>query len=205
MKILKINPNKPEKELIKLAADVLKNDGIVVYPTDTLYGVAADALSRKAVIKVYNAKGRDFKKPLSIAFDSLSHARKYVKFNKITLRLARKFLPGPLTMILPMRYKFPKELTYGSENVGVRIPDNRIALELIKEFGYPITATSANISGNDDPVTAEDAANQIGNKVNLVLDGGRCKLRKPSTIMKISNDEIEIVREGAIRKGSLRV
>ena len=205
MKILKINPNKPEKELIKLAADALKNDGIVVYPTDTLYGLASSALSRKGIMKVYKAKGREFKKPLSIAFHSLIQAKKYVKFNKTALKLAKKFLPGPLTIVLPMKHIFPKKLTFGSKKLGVRIPDNKIALGLIKECEFPITATSANISGNKDPVSAEDAMNQIGDKVDMILDGGRCKLKKSSTVIEVLESKIKMLREGAIKKHQLKI
>ena len=205
MKILKINSNKPEKEMIKLAADTLRNDGLVVYPTDTLYGIAANALSKNAIMNVYKIKGRDFKKPLSIAFHSFSQARKYVKFNSIASKLARKFLPGPLTIILPMKYNFPKELTFGSKNVGIRIPDNKIALNLIKECKFPITATSANISGHKDFVTAEGALKEIGYKTDLILDGGKCKLRKPSTVIEVLYNEIKIIREGAIKKNQLKI
>jgi len=202
MKILKINPNKPEKELIKLAVDVLKSDGLVLYPTDTLYGIAANALSKKAVLEVYKTKGRTLKKPLSIAFHSLLQAKKYVKFNSLASKLAKKFLPGPLTIILPMKHKFPKELT-GSKNVGIRIPDNKIALKLIKECKFPITATSANISGDKDPITAEDGIMQIGDKVDLILDGGKCKLKKPSTVVEVLNKKIKILREGYIKGKNL--
>ena len=205
MKILKLNPNKPEKELIRLAVDIIKNNGLVVYPTDTLYGIACNALSKKAITKVYKAKGREFKKPLSIAFHSLLQAKKHVKFNKTALKLAKKFLPGPLTIVLPMKYRFPKELTLGSKNVGIRIPNNKVALELIKKFGYPITATSANISGDKDPVVAEDAIKQIGDKVDLILDGGKCKLENPSTVVKVLDNKIKILREGAIKRHQLKI
>ncbi len=204
MRILKINPNEPEKELIDIAVDVLRKDGLIVYPTDTLYGIAANALSNEAVLNVYRVKGRIFKKPLSIAFHSLSQSKKYVKFDSISLKLAKRFLPGPLTIILPMKHGFPKELT-SSKNVGIRIPNNKIALKLIKDFGYPITATSANISGNVDPVTAEDAIGQIGDKVDLILDGGKCKLKKPSTVVEVRNKEIITLREGAISKKQLKI
>ncbi|MBI1979005.1 MAG: threonylcarbamoyl-AMP synthase [Candidatus Aenigmarchaeota archaeon] len=202
MRILKINPNKPEKKLTALAVDILKGDGLVVYPTDTLYGIAGNALSKKAILRVYSAKGRNFKKPLSIAFHSLSQAKKYVRFNPLALRLAKIFLPGPLTIVLPMRYKFPKELT-GSRNVGIRIPDNKISLELIEKFGYPITATSANTSGNADPITAKDAIVQIGDKVDLVLDGGKCKLKKPSTVIEVIDDKIKVLRRGVVSQKAL--
>ncbi|MBI2547626.1 MAG: threonylcarbamoyl-AMP synthase [Candidatus Aenigmarchaeota archaeon] len=203
MKILKINPNRPEKELIRLAADVIKKGGIVIYPTDTLYGIAANALSKKCVVNVYKIKGRKFTKPLSVAFHSLQQAKRYVKFDKVSTELARKFLPGPLTIILPMKYKFPKELTGGSKSVGVRLPDNKIALEMIRECGFPVTSTSANVSGNGDPITAEDAVNQVGDKVDMILDGGKCRHSKPSTIVDASSGKIKILREGAIKGRTL--
>lgn len=205
MKILKINPNKPEKEWLELAVKVLKNNGIVVYPTDTLYGIGANALNKKTITKVYKIKGRDFRKPLSIAFYSLSQAKQYVKFNKLAIKLAKKFLPGPLTIILPMKYEFPKELTFGSKNVGIRIPNNKIALQLIRECKFPITATSANISGNKNPVTVEDAINQIGTKVDLILDGGKCKYSKPSTLVEVISGKVKVLREGVISARSFKI
>ncbi len=205
MKVLKINSNRPEEKIIREAVEVLKNDGSVVYPTDTLYGIGANALSKRAILKVYEIKGREFRKPLSISFHSLSEAKKYVEFNSLALKLAKKFLPGPLTIILPMKYNFPKELTGGSENVGVRIPDNKVALRLIETFGYPITATSANISGQEDPTTAEEVMSQIGMKTNLILDAGKCNLNKPSTVVSIVDDQISVLREGAITKEALKI
>lgn len=205
MEILKISSNKPEKELLKLAADVLRNDGIVVYPTETVYGIAANALSKKAILKVYEAKGRNFKKPLSIAFSSLEQSKEYIEFNPIAEKLAKKFLPGPLTMVLLMKKNFPKELTFGSKYVGIRIPDNKIALDLIKRLGTPITATSANRANAGDSITAEEAEEQIGDKVDLILDGGRCKLKKPSTVIRVLDNEIEVIREGAIKKSMLKI
>lgn len=205
MKILKINPDNPEKEHLKQATNILLKNGLVVYPTDTLYGLGANALSKRAILKVYKTKGREFKKPLSVAFYSLSQAKKYVKFNSSALKLAQKFLPGPLTIVLPMKYKFPKKLTFGSKKVGIRIPDNKVALALIKECKFPITATSANISGREDPITAEDAVKQIGKKVDLILDGGKCKVKKPSTVVETSDNKIKILREGAIKKSQLKM
>ncbi|MBI2545401.1 MAG: threonylcarbamoyl-AMP synthase [Candidatus Aenigmarchaeota archaeon] len=199
MKVLKINPNRPEEKLLKLASHILKNDGLVVYPTDTLYGLGANALSKEAIKKVYKVKGRDFKNPLSISFYSIDHAKKYVHFNSTAMKLAKKFLPGPLTIVLPMKFNFPSQLTHGSGKVGIRIPDNKIILDLIKIAGFPITSTSANISGAIECSTAEQAANQIGKKVGLILDGGRCKIKKPSTVVEILDEKIIVLREGAIK------
>ncbi len=203
MKVLKINPNRPEKKFLKLAVDILKNDGLVVYPTDTLYGLGANALSKEAIKRVYRVKGRDFKKPLSISFYSIDHAKKYVHFNPTAMKLAKKFLPGPLTIVLPMKFNFPSQLAHGSNNIGIRIPDNKIILDLIKIAGFPITSTSANISDASDCSTAEQAANQIGKKVDLILDGGRCKIKKSSTVIEVDDGKIIVLREGAIKKKKL--
>lgn len=200
MKLLKINPLHPEKEIIEEAAKVIKDDGLVVYSTDTIYGLASNALSEKAVRKVFKVKGRDFKKPISIAVASLSEAKKYTKFNSLALKLAKKFLPGPITLILPMKKKFPRMLTRGKDKIGIRIPDNKVALEFIKKCRVPITATSANISGSKEPVTAREAIKQIGDKVDLVLDAGRCRYGKPSTVVDATISEIKIIREGVIPK-----
>ncbi len=202
MKILKINPNKPEKEFIKLAAEILKSGGIVIYPTDTVYGIAASALDRSAIHKVYQTKGRDFNKPISVAFSSLEQAMDYVVFNSLALEIAKKFLPGPLTMVLPMKYKFPKELTPFSD-VGVRIPDSKIVHDLIDECGFPITSTSANISGDADSTSISEIDEIVANKIDLILDGGRCKLKKPSTVIKVTGEKFEILREGAISEKEL--
>ncbi len=204
MKVFKINPNKPEKKLLELAGDIIRKDGLVVYPTDTLYGIAANPLSKNAVRKVYKVKGRDFRKPLTIAFASFEQVKTYVEFDPISLKLAKKFLPGPLTLILPIKRRFPKELTYGLRKVGVRIPGNKIALGLAKLVKMPITATSANISGGKDPISIDDISSQIGKNVDLMIDGGVCKLKKPSTIVEVMDGKIKIIREGAIKKSQLR-
>lgn len=194
---------KANDESIKEAARIIKKGGLVVTQTDTLYALSASALNKRSIKRVYEAKGRDYSKPLSIMFYSLSQAKKYVKCNSLALKLAKKFLPGPLTIILPMKRKFPKELT-GSNKVGIRIPDNKIALELIKLSKVPITATSANISNGKNPTTVEDAIKQVGNKIDLILDGDECKFKKPSTVIEVQNHEIKILRKGVIPKSSLK-
>jgi L-threonylcarbamoyladenylate synthase len=182
---------------IEKAVKIIKSGGVVIYPTETLYGLGANALDNRAVRKVFEIKGRDFRKPVSIAFSNLRDAKKYVKFDSISLKLAKKFLPGPLTLILPLKKKLPKSLTQEKNEIGIRIPNNKTALEIIKRSGVPLTATSANLSGGKDPITAKEAIKQIGKKVDLVLDAGKCKYRKGSTVVKII-DGIEIIREGVI-------
>lgn len=187
------------KEKIKEAAEIIKAGGLVVYPTETVYGLGANALSSKSVMKVFEAKGREYKKPISIAVKNLSEAKKIAKFNPYALKLAKKFLPGPLTLILPLKAEFPEELTLGKNTIGVRIPNHPVAQKLLKQVNIPITATSANVSGSKESITASDAIKEIGDKVNLVLDAGPCKYGKPSTVVD-AVDKVKIVREGVFSK-----
>lgn len=204
MKVFKINPLHPEKKIIEEAVKILKKEGLVLYPTDTLYGLGVNALSEVAVRKVFEVKGRDFKKPISIAVSSLDEAKKYAKFNSTALKLAKKFLPGPITLILPAKKKFPWMLTQGKDKIGIRIPDNKVALELLKKSKVPLTATSANISRGKNPVTAAEARRQIGKKVDLILDAGGCKYGKPSTVVEVKRNKAMILREGVISEEKIK-
>ncbi len=202
VEIIEIDPKNPDKKIIEKAAEIIRNGGTVVYPTDTLYGLACNALDRKAIVKVFEIKGRE-NKPISIAVGSLTEAKKYAKFNPLALKIAKKFLPGPLTLILPSRLNLPRELNPNDEKIRIRLPDNDITLELIKRCKVPLTSTSANLSGGKDSVTAKEAIRQIGDKVDLVLDAGKCKYSKPSTVVDLTSDKIEVVREGVISKEKL--
>lgn len=201
MKIIKVDEENPQKEAIKKAAEVLKVGGIVVYPTETLYGLGANPFDSQALYKVFEIKGRDISKPISLAFRDLKQLEKFVAIAPNARKLVEKFLPGPLTLILPAKLHMDEIL--GGDKIGVRIPDNKIALELLKEVNFPLTATSANLSGGKDPVTSEEAVEQIGDKVDLVLDAGKCKYGKPSTVVNLTSGKIEVVREGIISKKEL--
>ncbi|MEM3407175.1 MAG: L-threonylcarbamoyladenylate synthase, partial [Nitrososphaerota archaeon] len=172
------------------------NNGLIVYPTDTLYALGANALSKEAIKKVFKVKGRDYNKPISIALKNLEEAKKYFAFNEIAEKIAKKFLPGPLTIILPS-YVLPKELS-PTQKFSFRIPENEIALKILNSINFPLTATSANISGGENPINAEISIKQIGKYVDLILDCGKCKYSKPSTIIDLSNGKIALVREGVI-------
>lgn len=197
--ILEIDRERPEPQLMKLAAEALAQGKLVIYPTDTVYGLGAVATNTEAVRKVFTAKQRDPEKPISIAFSSIEQARKYVEWNKAADALAEEFLPGALTIILNAKSALPKELTGGSEKIGIRIPNDPVALMLINSVGRPITATSANIAGAADPVTAQEAVEQIGDAVDVVIDSGECELQEPSTVVD-TTDGVKILREGAIEK-----
>jgi len=201
MKIVKVDPEKPDGEIIRKAAEVLKIGGVVVYPTETLYGLGANVFDVNAVQRVFEIKGRDLKKPSSVAFRNLEQAKKFLEFTPAAENLARKFLPGPLTIILNSKIEFDTFL--GGNKVSVRIPDNQVAQAVLDEIKFPITATSANLSGGKDPIEVKDILEHIGDKVDLILDAGKCKYGKPSTVIDATTDEVTIVREGIISKEKL--
>ncbi len=198
MQILKIDSEKPDSEIIEKSARILKLGGIIVYPTETLYGLGANILDAGSIERVFNIKGRERKKPISILFSSVEQAKKYVYFNKNACKLADFFLPGGITMILPA--KVPLGKLFGGDNIAIRVSSNKVIQELMKRLKFPITSTSANISGKPDPYSAEESINQIGDKVDLVLDAGECEHGKPSTIIEIIDEKVNIIREGAIPK-----
>jgi L-threonylcarbamoyladenylate synthase len=198
MRILKINPNRPEKEKLLEASKIIKQGGVVVYPTETVYGLGVNAFDKKAVEKVFAIKSREKLKPISIAVKNLTEAEKLAEFNTLALKISKKFLPGPLTIVLPLKDKRLEIVSAGTKTVGIRIPDYPLTTEFLECIGVPITATSANMTEMEEPLTAQDAMNQIGDKVDLILDAGKCKLSVPSTIVSVMNEEIKIIRKGYI-------
>ena len=201
MKILKVNSNKPSVEVVKMAAEILKIGGVIIYPTETLYGLGVNAFDINAVERVFEIKGRDLKKPSSVAFRDLNQAKRFLEITPLVEKLAEKFLPGPITIILNSKIEFGEFL--GGNKVSLRVPDHAVAQALLNEIQFPITATSANLSGGKDPVEVRDAIEQVGDKVDLILDGGKCKYGKPSTVVDCTAGEMKIVREGVVSKDKL--
>ncbi len=178
---------------IREGAGVIRAGGLVVYPTDTLYGLGCNALNEDAVKAVFEVKKRDHRKPLSVAVGSLRMLRKYAVFDERAMRVMEPLLPSPVTFIVKKKM-LPDILTGESNNVGIRIPEDRTALKLVMEVGVPIVATSANISGRAPSETVEEALEQLPS-VDLFLDSGR-RSGPPSTIVDLTCDPPEIVREG---------
>ncbi|UCF49799.1 MAG: threonylcarbamoyl-AMP synthase [Thermoplasmatales archaeon] len=179
------------------AITALKSGNIVVYPTDTLYGLGADIYNVKAVRKIFQIKKRSFDNPLSVAISDISELEKIAFLNETSRRLARAFLPGRLTLILKKRSIIPDIVTAGLENVAVRIPDNKVALELLSEFG-PLTATSANIHGKKTPDIIKKISMQFKKEdISVYLDIGKLD-GKPSTIVDATGKSIKLLRLGAI-------
>ena len=195
MKLMKADDNS-----LKKAAGILDKGGVIIYPTDTLYGLGADAANERAKKRIYEIKGRDFDKPLSICVSSLSQAEKFAKVDGTAWLLAEKFLPGPLTLVLEQQ----KELKYISKDgkIAVRIPENIFAIRLAEMRGRAFTSTSANLSGGKNPVSVGDIPDEVKDKCDLVVDGGISKFMKTSTVLDVS--ERKIIREGAITREELK-
>lgn len=195
MKIVKINSKKPENEKIELAKKILKNGGIVVYPTDTVYGIGVNIFDEKAVQKVYSAKKRSRSKPISICLSRIEDIKEVACIDSNAERIARKILPGPFTLILKKKEGVSPLLTAGEDKIGVRIPDSRICKELSEDF--PITTTSANISGMKVPESADGVVKQLGDSVDLILDAGVFEHAVPSTVIDMTVFPPKILRKGS--------
>ncbi len=176
---------------------IIQHGGIIVYPTDTLYGLGASVFEEEAVKRVYEIKKRPRHLPLPIIVSSIDDIKNVAIFNDVACKLAKKFLPGALTIILEKKDVIPSIVA--GKKIAVRVPDNDIARELATK---PITATSANIHGGEEPVTIEIAKKQLGNKVDMYIDGGKLP-GIPSTIVDVSEKKIKIIREGVIKKERL--
>ena len=198
---LRVNPSCPESYLIAQGAEVIKKGGLVAFPTETVYGLGADGLNMDAVLKIFQVKGRPRGNPLTLHVASLDQARKLVSSWPPTAELlAKKFLPGPLTLILPRSEGIPDLVTAGLPNIGLRYPSNRIALELIKASGVPLAAPSANISGCPSPTGAQHVLADLEGKIDLILDGGPTEVGMESTIISLAGERPLLLRPGGVTK-----
>jgi L-threonylcarbamoyladenylate synthase len=183
-------------EAIREASHIVKGGGLVVYPTDTVYGLGCDPFNRDAVGRLFEVKKREAK-PIPVLCDSLKSAAALAQLSGASLSLAVKHWPGALTIVAPLRVNLPFPIHQGTGTVGVRVPGSRQCLELIMLCGGYITGTSANLSGKPSSRSARDAAAQLGDSVDLILDGGTLTGRE-STVVRVSGDKIEVLREGAV-------
>jgi L-threonylcarbamoyladenylate synthase len=176
------------------AAKVLVGGGVVVYPTETVYGIGASIYIPEAVERVFEIKGRERGMPLSVAVASFEMIEQVASISEDDLALLRKVLPGPVTILVEKDPDLPDTVTAGSPLVGIRFPDHPMALELIGMAG-PITSTSANLSGQKPPASIAELNPKIAKKVDFVLDGGRSRFAQPSTLLDL--EARRVIREGA--------
>ncbi len=195
-----ITAGQPEPAVIARAADVLRHGGLVAYPTDTVYGLAVDPRNSAAVARLYAAKGRGSQSAIPLIAASLEQAEEAALFGERELRLARALWPGPLTMVVPPRVDLAAAVLGGGTTVAVRVPAHAVARALAGAFGFCITATSANRSGEAPAVTGADvaAAFGAGSDVDLLLDAGVVAGGSPSTIVEIGEDGPRLIRAGAV-------
>jgi L-threonylcarbamoyladenylate synthase len=201
--IVKINSENPESSLVKYAADQIRAGEVLGMPTDTFYGLAADPFNLRAVDKVYDIKTRSRHKPLSLLIESVDQAEELAKkLPEEFYALARKFWPGPLTVIVKAGSRLPLKVTANTGNVALRVPNAKIPLAVVTAAAIPITATSANLSGAAECTTAEQVHDQLHGRISIIVDGGLSPRDLPSTIIDLSDEETRwrIIREGAIPK-----
>ena len=192
---IKINPKSPEKEKIRTVIQYLSDGKIVLYPTDTVYGIGANIFNYQAVKKVYQIKKRPLNKPLSVCVSNVNDINKIAYLNKDTEKKLEKIFPGPFTVILKKKDIVPTILTSGSEKIGIRIPENKICMALSREF--PITTTSANISGKPMATSLKGVLRQFGDDIDLILDAGIYMHGIHSTVIDMTCSPPRIVRKGA--------
>lgn len=207
MKILKVNSKNPEKKVIEKAVKILRAGGVIVYPTETSYGIGGDATQKKAVARIFKIKQRSRQKSMTIIVSSLAMAKDYVKFDKLSWQLAKKYWPGPLTLVLPKNKKKKKkkiytDLTGRNFDFGIRVSPQPVALMIVKKLRRPLVSTSANISGQEPSYQISEILKQFKNKKNqpeLILDAGKLPKRLTSTVVLIKDGKIVVLREGPIK------
>ena len=183
---------------IRRAADIIKNGGLVVMPTETVYGLGANGLSKDSVKRIYEAKGRPSDNPLILHIEKPEDAEKYCYTSPLYYDLARAFMPGPITIIMKKRDIVPFEVTAGLDTVAVRCPEHKTARALIAAAGLPIAAPSANLSGKPSPTNAECVMEDMNGRVDMVIDGGESDIGLESTIVMIEEDSLILLRPGAV-------
>ena len=206
-KIEKIDAASPDEKILERAVNLIKRGEVVVCPTDTGYAFSANALDTRAITRVFHLKGRSYSNPIHIAVSSITEAEKYAYVNEAARYLAAHYLPGALTLVLKKKETIPSMLVAGLDTVGIRIPDNRIILRLVEMTGYPLTTTSANISGKPGTYSVEEVKAQLGENIQqvaMVLDQGMLKMRELSTIVDLTTSPPQLIRQGRISWFELR-
>lgn len=198
MKTKIINTNKESNDfVIETTNDILKNKGIVVLPTDTVYGIMTSVFNFDGQKQIYKLKNRAQKKPLILMSDKIETLKKFVIFPKDIDKIVMEFWPGQLTLILPTT-ELGKMSIGGRDNLGVRIPNCKILLDIMAKYDVPLMTTSANISGKDSAKTAETAIEYFNNKIDLIVDAGKCEFSFESTVIDMVKFPYVVIRKGCL-------
>lgn len=182
---------------IMIASRIVERGGLVIYPTETVYGIGCNPFKVEAVKRLLKLKGGR-RKPLPLLAASIDDTEKIATFSQNDKRLAAKFWPGPLMLVVPRKPALPDVVTFGLDSVGVRIPDNDVALRLIDLSGGLLIGSSANRSGEEPPRTVEEVGDDLKEKVDVVLNGGASARGKPSTVVELTSGKPRILRQGPV-------
>jgi tRNA threonylcarbamoyl adenosine modification protein (Sua5/YciO/YrdC/YwlC family) len=193
--LLSINSQNPQMRLIRKAADILRQGGIIIYPTDTVYGLGCDLSNKKGIEKIYELKKRNRKQPLSFVCSDLKHISQYAKVTDYAYRTMKRLLPGAYTFILEASRLVPKIILPKRSTTGIRVPDNQICLALIKELGQPIISTSVKSAQGETLGDPDAIKENFDRMVDLIIDGGIIT-PEPSSVISLIDDNIEIIRIG---------
>lgn len=203
-KYIKLDDNLDLEKLQKISK-IIKDGGIVIFPTETVYGIGTNGFNEESIRKIYEIKKRDFNKPISLLVSNMEMVNMVAdNITDLEYKLMEEFWPGPFTIILKKKKIVPDILTANGNTVGVRMPSSIIARKLIEYAGVPIATPSANISGNPSGTNIEDIISDFEGKVNYIIDGGVSKLGVASTIVKVIDDIPHILREGSISEKQIR-
>ena len=193
--------NKMDCKLLKEPAEIIRSGGIVIFPTETVYGIGANGLDEKAVDKLYKVKNRPLNKPISLLVSNMEMIEKITKnISNKEYKLMNKFFPVPFTIILKKKNIIPDIVTSGGDTVGIRMPSGEIARKLVEYANVPIATPSANISGKPSGTNIDSIIRDFEGKVDYIIDGGESKIGIASTIVQVVNEEIHILREGIISR-----
>ena len=192
--------NVDESELNKIK-EILDNDGVIIFPTDTVYGIACNCFSEKAIKKIFDIKKRPENKPINVLSNNLDKIKLVSRnINEKEKFLIDKYMPGALTIILDKNEKVSDILTAGLDTIGVRIPKNNISLRILENVSYPLATTSANISGDSAGIKITDFLKEFDGVVDAIIDGGETDLKVASTIVRVeSGNKLKIIREGTLK------
>jgi L-threonylcarbamoyladenylate synthase len=187
---------------IDILVEFLKEGRLVAFPTETVYGLGVNALNRDGIERIYEIKGRDREKALSLHIGTIKNLENYIEMTPFILKIILQLLPGPINIIVKKKDTIPRWIGKG-DTIGIRFPSLQITQRLLRYAEVPIVATSANISGGTEPRSSRDVIEMLGNRIDGILDGGVVPIGKPSTVVNISSGNIEVLREGPVDRKTI--
>lgn len=194
--LVSVDPENPQPRQIQRIVDGLRQGGVIAYPTDTIYGLGCDIFNSKGIKRLYQLKQRDPRKPFSFICSDMSDVASYCQVSNFAYRIMKRHLPGPYTFVLEATRQVPGLLVTRQKTVGIRIPDNAVALSIVHELGHPLVTTSVNETGEEPLLDPMDIDEKFGRSLDMVVDGG-IMLGDPSTVISLIDDKIEVLRHGS--------